>query len=151
MKLSEFKKKVIELRGKEVWEDIKESPEYEVYIATEKEQIEAIKLEEGDILYINNPTKEMQLKAVKYFGSNIEYIKNPSEEVQLQAVTKEGDNIKFIENPTDEVITEAIKTIAHEPDFRFILRHIENDSEETVKLSKLRDMTLDEIKDLLDN
>ena len=93
----------------------------------------------------------MQLKAVKYFGANIEYIKNPSEEVQLQAVTKEGDNIKFIENPTDEVITEAIKTIDHEPDFRFILRHIENDSEETVKLSKLRDMTLDEIKDLLDN
>ena len=127
MKLSEFKKKVIELRGKEVWEDIKESPEYEVYIASEKEQIEAIKLEEGDILYINNPTKEMQLKAEKYFGSNIEYI----------------------ENPTDEVITEAIKTIDHEPDFRFILRHIENDSEETVKLSKLRDMTLDEIKELL--
>lgn len=151
MKLSEFKKKVIELRGEEVWEDIKESPEYEVYIASEKEQIKAIKEEEGDIQYINNPTKEMQLEAIKYFGFNIEYIKNPSEELQLQAVSKEGNNIKFIENPTDKVITEAIKTIDHKPDFRFILRHIENDSEETVKLSKLRNMTLEEIKDLLNN
>nr|DAM70871.1 MAG TPA: protein of unknown function (DUF4116) [Caudoviricetes sp.] len=151
MKLSEFKKKVIELKGNEVWEDIKESPEYEVYIASEKEQIEEIKRAEGNILYINNPTKEMQLEAIKYYGSYIEYIKNPSEELQLQAVAKEGENIRFIENPTDEVITETIKTIDHKPDFRFILRHIENDSEETVKLSKLRDMTLDEIKDLLDN
>lgn len=130
MKLSEFKKKVKELRGMEVWGDIIDSPEYEVYIASEKEKIEIIKSNEEDIQFINNPTKEMQLEAIKYYGFNIEYIKNPSEELQLQAVTKAGHNIKFIENPTDKVIIEAIKTIDHKPDFRFILRHLENDLKE---------------------
>ena len=86
MKLSEFKKRVKEEFGSEKWEKIENSYAYNVYTATEEEQIEAVQNNGLMLEYINNPSEKVQLKAVKDYGYAIQYIDNPSEKVQLEAV-----------------------------------------------------------------
>ena len=153
MKLSEFKEKVIEGYGEEEWKEIENSYVYKAYSATEEEQIEAVKQDGTIIRYINNPSKELQLEAVKANGNAIEYMNNPSEEVQLEAVKQDGYTITDINNPTDKVIKEAIKNIKidYAYNLKYILRFLENDlkEEQTIKLSELKNMTLKQIKELL--
>jgi hypothetical protein len=134
MKLSEFKEKVIKEYGEEEWKKIENSYVYEAYSATEEEQIEAVKQD----------------------GYVIQCINNPSEEMQLIAVKNNGNNITEINNPTDKVIQEAIKKIDinNTYNLKYMLRHIENDlkqesEEQTIKLSELKNMTLEQIKELL--
>ena len=131
MKLSEFKEKVIEEYGEEEWKEIENSYVYKIYTAPEEEQIEAVKQD----------------------GCAIEYINNPSEEVQLKAVKQVGDTIRDINNPTDKVIKEAIKNIEidYAYNLEYILRFLENDlkEEQIIKLSELKNMTLEQIKELL--
>lgn len=200
MKLSEFKEKVIKLKGQEVWDYIVGTEAYKIYTAPEEEQLKAVQQDEYNIIYIdnpseemklealknsgniiqyiNNPTEEMQLKAVKsngyaiqYInnpteemklvavkqkGYAIEYIDNPSEEIQLIAVKQDSTNIVDINNPTDKVIQELIEKIDIDNtcNFKYILRFLENDlkeerEEQTIKLSELKNMTLEQIKELL--
>lgn len=178
MKLSEFKEKVIEIHGREVWEEVEKSYVYKTYTAPEEEQLkevqgsgyaiqyinnpseeiklEALKKDGYAIQYINNPTEKMKLEAIKQNEDVIECIDNPSEEMQLIAVKNNGNNIIEIHNPTDKVIQEAIKKIDINNiyNLKYMLRHIENDlkqerEEQTIKLSELKNMTLEQIKELL--
>ena len=98
----------------------------------------------------------MQLVAVKQNGYAIEYIDNPSEEIQLIALKQDSNNIVDINNPTDKVIQELIEKIDIDNtcNFKYILRFLENDlkekrEEQTIKLSELKNMTLKQIKELL--
>ena len=175
MKLSEFKEKVIEEYGEEEWKEIENSYVYKIYTAPEEEQIEAVKQDGIYIQYIHNPSKELQLEAVKENGNALVYINNPSEEVQIEAVKENGNVIKYINNPsekvqieavkqvgytirdinnpTDKVIKEAIKNIEidYAYNLEYILRFLENDlkEEQIIKLSELKNMTLEQIKELL--
>lgn len=108
MKLSELKEKIIELEGEKRWETIKNTEEFKLYIASEKEQ----------------------KKVVQKRGANIQYINNPSEKVQLEAIKENGLAIRYINNPTEKVIEEAIKNIDLAYDIFYILKHIENDLNE---------------------
>ena len=108
MKLSELKEKIIELEGEKRWEKIKNTEEFKLYIASEKEQKKVLQKRGADIQYINNPTEEMQLEAVK----------------------ENGLAIRYINNPTEKVIEEAIKDIDLAYDIFYILKHIENDLDE---------------------
>ena len=171
MKLSEFKKRVIKIHGKEMWERIEDSDEYQIYTASERDQkrkvkenpynveyinnpseeikILAVKGKAGCITYINNPSEALQLQAVKKDGFAIQNIKNPSEKVQLEAVKKTDCVISFIKNPTDRVIREVINNFKYGENINFILRFIENDIDKKISLSELREMKLEEIKELI--
>ena len=110
MKLSEFKKRVKEEFGSEKWEKIENSYAYNVYTATEEEQIEAVQ---------NN-------------GLMLEYINNPSEKVQLEAVRQKRYTIANIHNPTDKVLQEVIKKTDIKDTFEliYLLKFLENDLKE---------------------
>ena len=65
-----------------------------------------------------------------------------------------------MKNPTEDVLKEAIKQMEYDkaPTWKYIdfFKHLENDlkeerEEQTIKLSELRNMTLEEIKELLNN
>lgn len=172
MKLSEFKEKIIAKYSREIWEKIEESYAYKTYTAPKEEQLKAVQKRGYAIQYINNPSEEVKLEAVKQDGYVIQYIDNPSEEVQLEAVKQNdsaiqcinnpseemqliavknnGNNITEINNPTDKVIQEAIRKIDinNTYNLKYMLRHIENDlkqesEEQTIKLSELKNMTLE--------
>lgn len=76
-----------------------------------------------------------------------------TEEEQIEAVKQDGYTITDINNPTDKVIKEAIKNIKidYAYNLKYILRFLENDlkEEQTIKLSELKNMTLKQIKELL--
>ena len=171
MKLSEFKKHVIKIHGKEMWERIEDSDEYQIYTASERDQkrkvkenpynveyinnpseeikILAVKGKASCIMYINNPSEALQLQAVKKDGFAIQNIKNPSEKVQLEAVKETDCVISFIKNPTDRVIREVINNFKYGENINFILRFIENDIDKKISLSELREMKLEEIKEFI--
>ena len=52
--------------------------------------------------------------------------------------------------PTDELIEMAIESMENAYELAYLLCLIEDDQNKTVKLSELRNMTLEEIKDLLE-
>ncbi len=105
MKLSEFKEKIIEVHGKEMWEKIENSVEYKLYNSTREKQIDKIK--------------------------------------------DNGFNLLFVEKPTAELLEIAIETIGNTYELVYLLCFIENDLDKTFRVSKLRNMTLEEIKELL--
>ena len=149
MKLSEFKKHVIKIHGKEMWERIEDSDEYQIYIASERDQKRKVKEEPYNIEYINNPREDIKTLAVKGKANCIAYIYNPSEKVQLEAVKETACVISFIKNPTDRVIQEVINNFKYGENNNFILRFIENDIDKKISLSELRKMKLEEIKELI--
>ena len=106
MKLSEFKEKIIEIHGKEMLEKIENGVEYKLYNSTREKQIDEIK--------------------------------------------DNGFNLLFVEKPTAELLEIAIETMGNTYELVCLLCFIENDLDKTVKLSELRNMTLEEIKDLLE-
>ena len=110
MKLSEFKEIILRKFGEKGWEEFKKSTEYLTYIATEKKVLEKIKNNNDDIRYINNPTEEMQLEVIKR--------SNPFYYIQL------------INKPTKKVLQEAINRADTIHDYKYILKHIENDLNE---------------------
>lgn len=92
-----------------MWEKIEDSDEYQIYIASERDQKRKVKEE----------------------PYNVEYINNPSEEVQLESIKKGPWNVMFIKNPTDKVIVEVLKSSMHiRTLIKDILRHIEDDLKE---------------------
>ena len=197
MKLSEFKEKVIELKGQERWDYIVNSDAYKIYTAPEEEQLKAVENKPYNMEYIKDPSEEVQLEAVKQWGYTIQYIKNPSEKVQLQAVRQDGGAIQYIANPTERVQLEAVRQSGSTIEYidnpsekvqleaikqnsyairyiknpteeillkaiercsglnlEYILRFIENDlkakrEEQTIKLSELSKMPLENIEKLL--
>ena len=152
MKLSEFKKKVIELKGDKMWEQIENSIGYKIYTAPEEEQKKVLQKDGTNIKYINNPSEELQLEAVRedsyaleyidnpseeviieaihYTPYAIQYLSNPSEKIQLLAVKRNPLSIINIKNPTEKVIQEAVKGINNSVDSAYLLRHLENDLNE---------------------
>lgn len=129
MKLSEFKNKVIELKGEEEWKKIINKREYKIYVSPEEEQLEAV---------YNNPY-------------DIQFSNNPSEKAQLYAIVQSIPIIDYIKQPTDNVIEEVIKKIEHTSDYLYILKHLENDLneiKEKIEISKLIEMTLTDIENL---
>ena len=110
MKLSEFKEIILRKFGEKGWEEFKKSTEYLTYNAPEKEVLEKIKNKNDDIRYINNPTEEMQLEVMKR--------SNPFYYIQL------------INKPTEKVLQEAINRADTIEDYKYILKHIENDLKE---------------------
>lgn len=103
MKLSKAKEIILKQFGERGWKRLKESYEYQVYIAPEEEQLRLVQTQAGRIENINNPTEDMQLEAVE---------ENPY-------------LIKYINNPTDK----AIENLDNIGDVADLLRHIENDLE----------------------
>lgn len=129
MKLSEFKNKVIELKGEEEWKKIINKREYKIYVSPEEEQLEAV---------YNNPY-------------DIQFINNPSEKIQLYAIAQSIPIIDYIKQPTDNIIEEVIKKIEYTSDYLYILKHLENDLneiKEKIEISKLSEMTLTDIENL---
>ena len=110
MKLSEFKEIILRKFGEKGWEEFKKSTEYLTYNAPEKEVLEKIKNKNDDIRYINNPTEEMQLEVMKR--------SNPFYYIQL------------INKPTKKVLQEAINRADIIDDYKYVLKHIENDLKE---------------------
>ena len=110
MKLSELKKIILRKFGEKGWEEFKNSSEYLTYNATEKKVLEKIKYDNNKIRYINNPTEEMQLEVIKR--------KHPYYYIQL------------INKPTKKVLQEAINRADTIHDYKYILKHIENDLNE---------------------
>lgn len=110
MKLSEFKEIVLRKFGEKGWEEFKNSSEYLTYNATEKKVLEKIKNDNENIRFINNPTEEMQLEVMKR--------SNPFYYIQL------------INIPTKKVLQEAINRADTIHDYKYILKHIENDLNE---------------------
>lgn len=110
MKLSEFKEIILRKFGEKGWEELKNSSEYLTYNATEKKVLEKIKNNNEDIRYINNPTEEMQLEVMKR--------SNPFYYIQL------------INIPTKKVLQEVINRADTIHDYKYILKHIENDLKE---------------------
>ncbi len=129
MKLSEFKEMVIEIYGKEAWEEIEESYIYKIYTAPEEEQLQVVKEDGYDIEYINNPSEKIKLEAVKENGLAIQCINNPSEEVQLEAIKKDGLAIRYVKNPSEKVIQESIKGFGMNNTYKlkYMLKFLEND------------------------
>ena len=76
-------------------------------------QLEAIKQNGNNIMYIRNPSEKVQLEAVKQNGNIIQYINNPSDNVKLEAVKQNGYAIKYIRNPSENIKFEASKTIKY--------------------------------------
>ena len=109
MKLSEFKKKIIKLKGQKDWEYFKETNGYKMYMADKEEQKRLLDKNEN-IRFINNPTEEMQLEVMKR--------SNPFYYIQL------------INIPTKKVLQEAINRADTIHDYKYILKHIENDLNE---------------------
>lgn len=130
MKLSEFKNKVIELKGNKMWEQIENSIGYKIYTAPEEEQLDELEEDGTVIQYIKNPTEEMKVLAVKETIQAMNYIDDPSEEVQLEAIKKDPRILKNIKKPTEKVIRKAIKGINEYYDFTYILKHLENNLNE---------------------
>ena len=152
MKLSEFKKKIIKLKGKKEWECFKETNGYKVYTAAKEEQKRFVQENENFIGYINNPIEQMQIKAIQKSGYAIkhinnpskkaqllavksspyfiQYIRNPSEEIQLLAVSEVPTLISNINNPSERAIEQAILSSKFSYDYENILIHIENDLKE---------------------
>lgn len=130
MKLSEFKEYIINKFGELMWEEIEDSPEYEIYNSTDEQKLSLI-IKRGDFIkYMNNPTEKLQLEAVKKYPETIEYIENPSEKVKLEAVKQNPFTIIFIKNPTDKVLQEVLKQIEQFKKFEipiYMLRYLEND------------------------
>lgn len=134
MKLSEFKERVIELRGEKEWKKVENSNTYKIYKSSEEEQLDAIRNDRSNI------------------SSNISNIYNPSEELQLEAVKKDPLSIMFMKNPTDKVILEVLKSDIHiRTLIQDILRHIEDDINKEhkeikipIKLSELKKIILKE-------
>ena len=173
MKLSKFKEYIINILDKGAWKNFEQTYGYQIYSATEEEQKKALHIDGTDIRFINNPSEELQLVAVQQNGLAIEYIKNPSEKVQLEAVKENGlaieyikkpseeiqleavrqytSSIEYIENPSEKVIQETVMGITYSSESIYLLKHIENDlrEEQTIKLSELKNMTLEQIKELL--
>lgn len=110
MKLSEFKEIILRKFGEKGWEEFKNSTEYLTYNATEKKVLEKIKNNNENIRYINNPTEEMQLEVMKR--------SNPFYYIQL------------INKPTKKVLQEAINRADTIHDYKYVLKHIENDLKE---------------------
>lgn len=109
MKLSEFIEIIIRNYGREEWERLKNSYEYEVYSS-------------------NN--EEKQLKIVKRAPYAIKYMNNPTEEVQIEAIKQDDINILNINNPTDKVIEQVMKNMNDDNRFVkgvYLLRYIEKD------------------------
>lgn len=50
------------------------------------------------------------MEAIKENNYNIYYIENPSEEVQLESVRRDAYSLRLIKNPTDKVRIEAVKS-----------------------------------------
>lgn len=152
MKLSEFKKYIINKCGEKEWENYKSTFGYSIYSSTEEEQEEKVQENGEYIKYINNPSEDIQLEAVRDDAYVLEYIDNPSEEViieaihntpyaiqylsnpsekiQLLAVKRNPLSIINIKNPTEKVIQEAVKGINKSVDSAYLLRHLENDLKE---------------------
>lgn len=132
MKLSEFKKNVIEIHGIEAWEEMEESYIYKLYTAPEEEQLQAVKEDGYDIEYMNNPSEEIQLEAVRQNGYSIQCINNPSEEVQLEAIKEDGLTIRYVKNPTEKMLQEAIKGFDMNNTYKlkYMLKFLENDLNE---------------------
>ena len=156
MKISELKKKIIEKFGEGYWKKFTNSEAYKTYTASKEKQLELIKNNPFAIDYINNPSEDLQLEVIKQNGYAIEYINNPTEKVQLEAVREIITSIRYINNPTDKVIQELIEKIDIDNtcNFKYILRFLENDlkeerEEQTIKLYELKNMTLEQIKELL--
>ena len=110
MKLSELKGIILRTFGEKGWEEFKEHSEYLTYNATEKKVLEKIKYDNNKIRYINNPTEKMQLEVMKR--------SNPFYYIQL------------INIPTKKVLQEAINRADTIHDYKYILKHIENDLNE---------------------
>lgn len=110
MKLSEFKEIILRKFGEKGWEEFKNSSEYLTYNASEKKVLEKIKNDNENIRFINNPTEEMQLEVMK--RSNPFYY------------------IELINIPTKKVLQEAINRVDTVHDYKYILKHIENDLKE---------------------
>ena len=108
MKLSEFKKEIIQEFGERGWNELKRTRAYDIYLAPEEEQLEAIKENTSAFDYINNPTEEMQLEGIKTRFFAIDEICNPSKNVLLKLI-KEAEDV-------DDLVS--------------LFKHIENDLEE---------------------
>lgn len=138
MKLSEFKEKVIEIHGREVWEQIEKSYEYEVYKDTEEEQLKEVQENGLAIQFINNPSLKVQFYAIRKDPYAIQYIDNPIEELQLEAIKKNPFVIGYMKNPTEDVLKEAIKQMEYDkaPTWKYIdfFKHLENDLKEERKV-----------------
>lgn len=106
MKFSEFKEKIIELKGEKEWEHFKNTNAYDAYTGTKKEQKEILNTDGTYIMYINNPSEELQLIALSRSHYSLLYMHNLSERVMKEAV--KGDNfdkacaLKYIENDLNE-------------------------------------------------
>ena len=112
MKLSEFKEIILRKFGEKGWEEFKNSSEYLTYNATEKKVLEKIKNDNNNIRYINNPTEEMQLEVMKRSNPYPFYY------------------IQLINIPTKKVLQEVINRADTIHDYKYILKHIENDLNE---------------------
>ena len=108
MKLSKAKEIILKQFGERGWKRLKESYEYQVYIAPEEEQLRLVQTQSGRIENINNPTEDIQLEAVE---------ENPY-------------LIKYINNPTDKAIEKAIESVDNIDDVANFLKHIEDDLNE---------------------
>lgn len=73
------------------------------------------------------------------------------EEEQINEIKKNGFRLLYVGKPTDELIEMAIESMENEYELAYLLCLIEDDQNKTVKLSELRNMTLEEIKELLNN
>ena len=77
-------------------------------------------------------------------------IYNSSKEEQINEIKKDGSRLIYVGKPTDELIEMAIESMDNAYELVCLLCFMENDLDKTVKLSELRNMTLEEIKDLLE-
>ena len=76
-------------------------------------------------------------------------IYNSSKKEQINEIEKDGGRLLYVGKPTDELIEMAIESMKNAYELVCLLCLIEDDQDKTVKLSELRNMTLEEIKDLL--
>ena len=79
----------------------------------EEEQIDFVKQDYKNIMYIKNPSVKVQIEAVNQHGLAIIYIENLSEEVKLIAIRNSSKAIMYIDNPSEEVKQEALKWSAY--------------------------------------
>ena len=97
--------------------------------------------------------REEILKELSLNPYTIQNVIEPDEDMQMIVLRQNLDYIKLIKNPTEKVIKEAIKNIKidYAYNLKYILRFLENDlkEEQTIKLSELKNMTLKQIKELL--
>jgi hypothetical protein len=69
----------------------------------EKVDLVTIKLVDGDLSKVKDPTEKVQLAAVAISGTAIKHIEKPSEEVQLAAVRNDARAISHIKKPSPAV------------------------------------------------